>query len=185
MNIIVSDRNEDIIDEAERNGLTVHRGLIFDVKADAIVSPANSFGFMDGGFDHALTEHFGVHIQEMIQNYRDHRLAQRELLVGQALVLSTSDPDIPFLVSAPTMRAPNIINKTVNVYLAVKAVLITCSELESIKTIVFPGMGTGCGKVSPEQFVRQLKAAIEDFEKPRRFEDLLDATVYERWLIYG
>lgn len=29
----------------------IHRGPIFDVKCDAVVSPANSFGFMDGGID--------------------------------------------------------------------------------------------------------------------------------------
>ncbi|WP_210241942.1 MULTISPECIES: hypothetical protein [unclassified Mesorhizobium] len=29
----------------------IHRGSIFDVEADALVSPANSYGFMDGGID--------------------------------------------------------------------------------------------------------------------------------------
>ena len=29
----------------------VHHGSIFDVQCDAVVSPANSFGFMDGGID--------------------------------------------------------------------------------------------------------------------------------------
>ena len=30
--------------------------------ADAIVSPANSFGFMDGGIDYAYSDHFGWHM---------------------------------------------------------------------------------------------------------------------------
>lgn len=185
MKIIVCDRNLEIVKSAEQAGFAVHYGSIFDVKADAIVSPANSFGFMDGGFDYALIEHFGSHIQEMIQDQRDYWLEQRELLVGQASVVETSDSKIPFLVSAPTMRVPCIINMTANVYLAVKAVLIACEQFNSINTIVFPGMGTGCGQVSPEQFVRQLKAAVEDFETPRRFENLYDATSYENWLING
>lgn len=29
----------------------VRRGSIFDLSCDAVVSPANSFGFMDGGID--------------------------------------------------------------------------------------------------------------------------------------
>ena len=31
--------------------VTVHRGSILDVECDAVVSPANSYGFMDGGID--------------------------------------------------------------------------------------------------------------------------------------
>ena len=37
----------------------VHRGSILDVDCDAVVSPANSFGFMDGGIDMAYSQHFG------------------------------------------------------------------------------------------------------------------------------
>jgi hypothetical protein len=31
--------------------VSVHHGSILDVECDAVVSPANSFGFMDGGVD--------------------------------------------------------------------------------------------------------------------------------------
>jgi O-acetyl-ADP-ribose deacetylase (regulator of RNase III) len=34
---------------------------------DAIVSPANSFGLMDGGFDAALTKFFGGYLQSAVQ----------------------------------------------------------------------------------------------------------------------
>ena len=36
----------------------VHRGSIFDVACDAVVSPANSFGFMDGGIDALYVDRF-------------------------------------------------------------------------------------------------------------------------------
>ena len=29
--------------------VSLHQGSVFDVECDALVSPANSFGFMDGG----------------------------------------------------------------------------------------------------------------------------------------
>jgi hypothetical protein len=32
--------------------VSVHRGSILDVPCDAVVSPANRFGLMDGGIDH-------------------------------------------------------------------------------------------------------------------------------------
>ncbi len=38
-----------------------------DVKADAIVSPANSFGFMDGGIDAVYTYQFGEGLQQRLQ----------------------------------------------------------------------------------------------------------------------
>ena len=34
---------------SEMENVEIFRGSIFDTDADAIVSPANSFGFMDGG----------------------------------------------------------------------------------------------------------------------------------------
>jgi hypothetical protein len=37
----------------------VHHGSIFDSQADAYVSPANSFGFMDGGIDMMYSQRFG------------------------------------------------------------------------------------------------------------------------------
>ena len=45
------------------NFVEVHQGSILDVKSDAVVSPANSFGFMDGGINGIYMEHFGSEIQ--------------------------------------------------------------------------------------------------------------------------
>ena len=43
--------------------VTVHHGSIVDVECDAVVSPANSYGFMDGGIDAVYLGHFGPEIQ--------------------------------------------------------------------------------------------------------------------------
>ena len=56
MNIVLADRQKVVV-EAWKDALgrsanvTIHHGSIFDVACDALVSPANSFGFMDGGLD--------------------------------------------------------------------------------------------------------------------------------------
>ena len=42
--------------------VTVHRGSLFDLSCDAVVSPANSFGFMDGGIDMLYSQFFGWHV---------------------------------------------------------------------------------------------------------------------------
>ena len=41
---------------------------ICNTDCDAIVSPANSFGFMDGGLDYQLSEKYGWDLQEKLQS---------------------------------------------------------------------------------------------------------------------
>jgi hypothetical protein len=43
--------------------VSVHRGSILDIPCDAVVSPANSYGFTDGGIDAEYLDHFGSQIQ--------------------------------------------------------------------------------------------------------------------------
>jgi hypothetical protein len=48
---------------ADAPGVFVSRGDIFEQKADAIVSPANSFGYMDGGIDLLYSKYFGWELE--------------------------------------------------------------------------------------------------------------------------
>lgn len=149
----------------------VHRGSIFDVACDAVVSPANSFGFMDGGIDALYLERFGVEVQSRLRRLildRHHG----ELLVGSAEVVETGDPAQPFLIAAPTMRVPMVLGpETVNPYLATRAVLLLAKHGTSagerlsdrLRTIAFPGMGTGVGRVPAEICARQMRAAVDEF----------------------
>lgn len=45
----------------------IHQGSILEVECDAVVSPANSFGFMDGGIDGIYLLHFGYDIQTRVR----------------------------------------------------------------------------------------------------------------------
>jgi len=151
----------------------VHRGSILDVDGDAVVSPANSFGFMDGGIDLLYSRHFGWGVQERLQQaIREHH--HGELLVGTAEVVPTDDPTIPYLIAAPTMRVPMILTDTVTPFLAARAVLLlirhgvfrvsphTGEPVSSrISTVAVPGLGTGVGRVPPDTCALQVRAAIE------------------------
>lgn len=119
---------------------------ITTVSCDAVVSPANSFGFMDGGLDHALSQRFGSNLQEDLRQ-KIKELPEGELLVGQAMLIDTGDKDIPFLISAPTMRVPMNFNidTSVNAYLAMKAILIKAKSDDRISTVAIPGLCTGAG----------------------------------------
>jgi O-acetyl-ADP-ribose deacetylase (regulator of RNase III) len=153
--------------------VTIHRGSILDVRCDAVVSPANSFGFMDGGIDMIYSQHFGWGVQERLQEIIRTR-HHGELLVGAAEIVETGDVRIPFVIAAPTMRVPMELQYSVNPYLACRAVLLLIKHrtfqegmfageaiADIVKTVAIPGLGTGIGRVSPDSCAWQVRAAIE------------------------
>jgi O-acetyl-ADP-ribose deacetylase (regulator of RNase III) len=155
---------------------------IFDAGCEAIVSPANSYGFMDGGIDWLYTQKFGWIVQERLQKKIKEEFGG-ELLVGQATMVPTDNKDILYLISAPTMRIPvSLGNKTVNPYLAARATFI-CAKENNIQSIVMPGLGTGVGNVPPEVCALQVKTAIEEiilgeYVFPVSWHDALDRHTY-------
>jgi O-acetyl-ADP-ribose deacetylase (regulator of RNase III) len=175
MNIILTDLQDNLLQAwqkiaSDKNYVTTHHGSIFEVQCDALVSPANSFGFMDGGLDMAISQFFGWHVQERLQKLIQVK-HHGELLVGMAEIVETDHPKIPYVISAPTMRVPMILKDTVNVYLAIRAMLLLVKfgKMENgtaisdkVKTVALPGMGTGVGQVPPTIFVRQMKRAVEE-----------------------
>lgn len=160
---------------------------ILDIKAEALVSPANSFGFMTGGIDLFYKNYFGSVMEEDLQ----HKIRTEfdgELFVGQAtwVPISHSNSTIKFLVSAPTMRVPEVISHTINVYLATRAALRVAKKL-NVGSIIFPGMGVGTGQVTTEDCAKQMRAAINDeIVNERAFpKDLYEEQDYMRLNIVG
>lgn len=151
----------------------LHRGSILDVQCDAVVSPANSFGFMDGGIDALYFDVFGAQIEEQVRRAILTR-HYGELLVGQADVVETGHPSPRFLIAAPTMRVPMALGRdTINPYLATRAVLRLASHglfadgphtgqriADHVRVLALPGMGTGVGRVPAETCARQVRTAI-------------------------
>lgn len=139
---------------------------IVDAKTSAIVSPANSFGYMDGGVDLVLSHHFGWQLEEHVRN----KLLSEydgELPVGQALIVATAHPQVPWLISAPTMRVPMNVSNTANAYLAFRAILraIRTHNLthpdSPITSVACPGLGTGCGLMPARRCATQMRHAYE------------------------
>jgi len=143
----------------------ISHGEIFESSADAIVSPANSFGYMDGGIDLVYLHRFGWELQTRLQSHlkADH---DGELPVGQATIVETFDADIPYLVSAPTMRIPMNVANTLNAYLAFRAAIRAIKQHNrehpgAIRTILCPGLCTAIGRMPPDLAARQMAAAYE------------------------
>lgn len=147
----------------QEEAVTIIEKDITLVSCDAIVSPANSFGFMDGGLDYALSDRFGWDLEKGLQQ-RIKDLPEGELLVGQSLLIETGDAKVPFLISAPTMRIPTNFNidTSVNAYLAMKAVLIRAKQDERISSVAIPGLCTGVGRMHPMIAARQMFQAYKE-----------------------
>ncbi len=179
MKIILTAMDADLADAWQRHcgdldDVSIHQGSIFDVHCDALVSPANSFGFMDGGIDALYSQRFGWQVQRRLQELIRTR-HHGELVVGTAEVVHTDDPAFPFVIAAPTMRVPMILRESVNPYLAARAVLLLVKHAifpdgvfanqplsTVIQTIAFPGLGTGVGGIGPNTCAHQMRAAIEE-----------------------
>jgi len=159
---------------------------IMSIDADAIVSPANSFGHMSGGIDLLYRNYFGKVIESDLRN-KIHSKFNNELYVGQATSIRIfSKPPLvkyKYMISAPTMRVPENISHTINAFLAIKAALIEAKKVNA-KSIVFPGMGTGTGCLKPKDCAKQMNAAINYVFVDKRIytipESLYEEQVYIR-----
>lgn len=167
---------------SEYEDVIVLKEDITEVKCDAVVSPANSFGFMDGSLDYVLSERFGWHIQENLQK-QIYDSDEGELLVGQTITLETGDSEVPYLISAPTMRVPMNFNiaTSVNPYLAMKAILIACKNNPKIESVSIPGLCTGCGRMPYHISAKQMFLAYEEIilKKKRVFKEFGDAQRFQ------
>jgi O-acetyl-ADP-ribose deacetylase (regulator of RNase III) len=119
---------------------------ILDIAENTIVSPANSYGYMDGGIDLAYTDYFGLKPQEEIQKKISLR-PEGYLPVGSAVLVVTGDNKIPYLISAPTMLSPGPVDSS-NAFFAMSAILQVAHKNNHIVQKVFcPGLATGIGRV--------------------------------------
>lgn len=207
MKLILRDRNQDMVDawKAQFRGVQeveIGVGDIFDVPADAIVSPANSFGFMNGGIDLAYSKRFGWGLQNNLQKYL-YDNHDGELPVGEAVFIPIEKANEPYkyLISAPTMRVPTDITGTVNAYLAMRAILrlvkrfntkaIAHAEAESIRSekvvspelmnsVLCPGLGTAIGRLPYNIAAYQMREAYRVVmeNQPHNFHDIAGSYCY-------
>ncbi len=148
-------------------------GDFFDHPADAMVSPANSFGIMDGGLDLAIRDTLGHAVQDAVQA-RILAEFHGELPIGAAVVVETGHASWPLLIAAPTTRVPESVAQTVNAYLAFRAVLLAVrahnagSPTRPIGSVLCPGLGTGIGALDPTRCAVQMRLAYKQVQAPAR-----------------
>ena len=113
---------------------------------ECIVSPANSYGFMDGGYDAAISNYLGWDFQEKVQKY-----IKKEFYgiqpVGTSFIINA--PMSKKLIHTPTMMIPQIITDCNVIYFSMRSTLI-CALKNKVKSIVIPPFGAGTGGVDIE-----------------------------------
>lgn len=111
-------------------------------KVDGVVSPANSFGIMDGGYDEAIISWFGPKLMARVQQYiLDNFYGEQP--VASSFVVSADDS--VKLIHTPTMRYPGVMRDPALVYHCMRSSLIAATK-SGLTAIVVPAFGaaTGC-----------------------------------------
>lgn len=174
--LILIDPSEELCDSFEMffgadPRVTIARGAFESLEEfDCMVSAANSFGLMDGGVDLAITNFFGDPLMDRVQrhiieNYRG------EQSVGDSFIIETGHAKHPYLAHTPTMRVPMRVTTLDNVYRAMFAALLAVwrhnqTDAPPIRLVACPGLGTGCGGLTPYSAARQMSLAWQNFHNP-------------------
>lgn len=156
------------------------------------LSPANSFGYMDGGIDAVYSIMFPDIqniVQEKIKSYPyKTRLGLPYLPIGSSILIDLNllnskremkliplDENVGnesncYLISAPTMWRPQDVSSTKNAYYAMLSTLslikkynMTALPGREIRTLICPGLCTGYGKMSFAKSAEQIAQAMVEF----------------------
>ena len=144
-------------------------GRIESFRAEAIVSPANSFGYMDGGVDEAITDMLGRRAQTNLQDIIKEKY-HGELPVGCSIVVELKNNTFDYLIASPTMRLPMNVSQTLNAYLAFRSTILAAKEF-NIKSLITPAFATGIGKMSYDKAALQMKVAWLNATSPAEIKD--------------
>ena len=169
MKLYLVDDNADLVSEWEKAfsefpEVEVLCDNILNVAECAIASPANSFGYMDGGIDLVYSNYFGWDLEKRVKKAID-ELPEAFLPVGSSIIVKTGHIRIPYLIVAPTMRMPEEV-KAANAYFAMSAILRTAlKNLNKINKLFCPGLGTGVGKIPFDEAAKEMANAYKKFKQ--------------------
>ncbi|OAQ60478.1 hypothetical protein VFPPC_06613 [Pochonia chlamydosporia 170] len=178
-------------------------------KFDLVVSPANSYGRLDGGFDDAISRAFSPRDNYLALT----KVAQSKLYqewFGFAPPGSCTLVRIPvefqetsknvwgtkFIALCPTMRTPQEVRWDREVvYESVWSLLVTIDKHnravergegdpgDKISTILMTPLATGIGRVNPERWAHQMLLAIKHFvdakQHPDKWSSLKPAEIFD------
>lgn len=168
--------NDKFISITQQNGYEAYNMEIQNYKPNPdkltfYVSPANSFGTMDGGIDLYLNTcifpNIEKHLRQIITKLNILTKFDRPYLpIGSSIIIYTNQNIA--MISAPTMLRPQDVSQTQNAYYATMATLYNVfinnkHNPENID-IIFTSFCCGWGKMDPEMSFNQMKKALNDYK---------------------
>jgi len=138
--------NVEIVHDEFANFMNTH-------KVECVVSPANSFGLMDGGYDLAITEWFGYELMERVQRYIEENF-YGEQPVATSFSIYTGYKQVK-LIHTPTMREPESIKEPLVIYQCMRTTLMEAIRC-NFESIVIPAFGGGCGQLNYDLIAKMM-----------------------------
>lgn len=133
---------------------------------DAVVSPANAYGLMDGGYDAAITEYFGKELQLSVQD----KIIEEyfgEQPVGTSISIKIPNSDV-LLIHTPTMRTPSAIKDPTIIYQCMRTTLIEAIK-NKCESVVIPAFGGQTGRLNADVIAKMMYLAYlqicDNYEK--------------------
>jgi len=142
--------------------IIIEKGDLTRIPCDAIVNPANSFGYMGGGVAGAIKRVGGIEIEK-------EAVSKAPIKVGKAVATTAGKLPCRYVIHAPTMKQPAMQIDAGNVKLATKAAFDLGVKL-NLKSIAIPGMGTGVGGVPTSDAAKVIVDIAKEFEN--KFEKI-------------
>ncbi len=159
--------------------IEIQKGDITKVKADAIVNPANSYGWMGGGSAGAIKKNGGEEIEKEVVD-------KAPLEVGKAVATTAGKLPHKAVIHAPTMTSPTEKAQDYNVAMSVRGALLLADD-QKFETIAMPGMGTGIGNFPKTKAAQTMIDEIKKFE-PMHLEKVIlvdiDEELVKAWQNY-
>ncbi|CAN6640352.1 hypothetical protein TRVA0_018S00694 [Trichomonascus vanleenenianus] len=185
-------RNEFDFDVINYDPTKTFSDVMREHNVDTIVSPGNSYGFLNGGFDKVIVQYYcgldytaastvedieyglQTKLHEECHGYHPPESAMVVDMNKQLEIIGNSR-SVPQLIHVPTMQLPQqlpkdsplVYNCMWNMFRAVRANNRHPGNRQ-IKTILLPGLGTGYGGLSEEVCGKQMISAFKNFVTPRR-----------------
>lgn len=135
--------------------ILIKKGSLLEAEADVIVNPANSGGYMGGGVAGVIKRIGGQEIE-------NEAIKKAPIAVGSAVLTTAGRLPFKGVIHAPTMERPAMRTTAEKVRMSVRGAL-ELAEKEGFKSIAFPGMGTGVGKVPKDVSARVMIEEIMRF----------------------
>lgn len=132
---------------------------------ECIVSPANSFGLMDGGYDAAITALFGDALQKKVQKYiLEHYYGEQP--VGTSFIIDIPGTNIK-LIHTPSMRIPERITDSLVVYTCMRTCLMSAKD-HGVESLLVPAFGGCTGRVDSDELAKMMYLAYKQIEKEKK-----------------